>query len=50
LHFGKHPPAQFRGLWLFETGARELIISDAVFQATNTQILYVVGYVSMGIS
>jgi hypothetical protein len=50
LHFGKHPLAQFRGLWLFETAAQELIFSDPVFQATNRRIIYVIGYVSMGIS
>jgi hypothetical protein len=50
LHFGKHPLAQFRGLWSFESAAQELIVSNPVFQATNTRILCVIGYVSMGIS
>jgi hypothetical protein len=50
LHFGKHPLAQFRGLWLFETAARELIFSHPVFQDPNTRITCVIGWVLMRIS
>jgi hypothetical protein len=50
LHLGKHPLAQFRGLWLPETATQELIFSDPVFQATNTRILCAIGYVPLGFS
>jgi hypothetical protein len=50
LHLGKHPLAQFRGLWLPETTTQEWIFSDPVFQATNTRILRAIGYAPMVMS